>query len=148
MERYSLDESIGRHQAWCGYIELPYRTGYLAVRVFLLPLFAAKKPMAGTDQAACLDGCVLMVRLGRHARRPLVLDIALPAVDAFLYWLTNNRSLRRPSKRLTIFIAARGYFILHSSYQVSTSHASDSGANSNSNTSLLSIKLYRSKPRK
>ena len=46
--------------------------------------------MAGAYQAACLDGRMFVVRLGCYARCHLVLDIRLPAIDAFLKWLTHD----------------------------------------------------------
>ena len=79
----SLGDSIGPNQTWYRHTELPFRIACLAVRVFLLPLLAATKPMAGAYQAARLDGRVLMVRLGHYPSCHLVLDIALPAIDAF-----------------------------------------------------------------
>ena len=79
----SLGHSIGPNQTWYHPTELPFRIGCLAVRVFLLPLLAATKPMAGAYPAARLDGRVLMVRLGHYPSCHLVLDIALPAIDAF-----------------------------------------------------------------
>ena len=84
MAFHSLGYSIGPNQTWYHHTELPYRIGCLAVRVFLLPLLAATKPMVGADQAARLDGRLFVVRLGHYSRCHLVLDIALPAVDAFL----------------------------------------------------------------
>ena len=93
MEAHSLEYSIGPNQTWYHHTEFPFRTACLAVRVFLLPLLAATKPMAGADEVGCLDGGVLVVRLGRNPRCQLVLDIALSAIDAFLQWLTRACAL-------------------------------------------------------
>jgi hypothetical protein len=84
MGSYSLGHSIGPNQIWYHHTELPFRIACLALRVFLLPLLAATKPMAGAHQAACLDGRMFVVRLGRYPRCYLVLDIALPTIDPFL----------------------------------------------------------------
>ena len=64
----SLGHSIGPNQTWYHHAELPYRIGCLAVHVFLLPLLAATKPMAGAYQAARLDGRVLTIALRPHIK--------------------------------------------------------------------------------
>ena len=69
-----LEYSIGPNQTWYRHTELPFRTACLAVRIYLLPLLTATKPMAGAHEAGCFDGLLFMVRLGRHARCHLVLD--------------------------------------------------------------------------
>ena len=83
MESCSLGHSFGPIQTRYRHFQLPFRIGCLAVRVFLLPLLAATKSMARADEVGCLDGGVLVVRLGRNPGCHLVLDIALSAIDAF-----------------------------------------------------------------
>jgi hypothetical protein len=83
MASYPLGHSIGPNQSGHHHFQLSFRIGCLAVRVFLPPLFAATKPMAGALAVACLDGLLFVVRLGRDSRGHLVLDISLRTITHF-----------------------------------------------------------------